>query len=159
MKRICASAKDAIFYSLCAIFFLFLSLSGLMHDIVCIAEKEPFGAGFVGFAAFGAVAAFLGWCANRFGCLIRIENGVIKRRGLFVGFYKDCSIENIQNVIVKTFIKQGDFFVLIDDSQHPFDYVRKDSCICFRKTKRNTAFLKTFWNKEVIERTNEHGTV
>jgi len=80
---------------------------------------------------------------------------MIKRKGLIHGFYKECSVRAIQTVKIKYVHREvgfGTFIYLIDDrtqSYKKFLRIRKDSYICFRKNKKNLAFLNTFWSGKV----------
>lgn len=149
MKRICASIEGAVFFSVVAGLFLPIPLLALFSIPDAIAAGENFGAELFGFTAFGVIDSFFWWCANRYGCWVWYEDGTIKRRGLFGGFEREIPVDQIRSVVVQHFHKQGDFYILIDDSPLPLSYIRKDSSICFRRTKRTSVFVRSFWNGEI----------
>ena len=84
---------------------------------------------------------------------------IMVKSGVFTGIadgceydYKECSVRAIQTVKTKHVYRAGTFIFLVDDhtpSYKKFFPTRKDSYICFRKNKKNLAFLHTFWSGEV----------
>ena len=155
MKKIISSRSALVSCSFAIILFFGLSLIPL--GLVVFGESQDIGAGLLLFSAFFGLSSFLLWFLNRAACIIRVEDGMIKRKGLIHGFYKECSVRAIQTVKIKYVHREvgfGTFIYLIDDRTRPykkFFRIRKDSYICFRKNKKNLAFLRTFWSG-VIEK-------
>ena len=150
MKKIISSRSALVSCSFAIILFFGLSLIPL--GLVVFGESQDIGAGFLPFSAFFGLSSFLLWFLNRAACIIRVEDGMIKRKGLIRGFYKECSVRAIQTVKTKHVYRAGTFIFLVDDhtpSYKKFFPTRKDSYICFRKNKKNLAFLHTFWSGEV----------
>ena len=88
---------------------------------------------------------------NRTGSVVVLEDGIIKRKGLFFGFYKECAVRSIAKVVEKQYHwRYESYLYLIDsESNSEFRRIRSGSYIGFRKTKRNLAFLRQFWHGKI----------
>jgi hypothetical protein len=132
---------------------MFWGFSLLPLGIVVFGEShEMIDEALLLFSAFFGLGCFLLWFLNRAVCVVWLEDGMIKSKGLIHGFYKECSVRAIQTVKIKYVHREGTFIYLVDDrtqSYEKFFRTRKDSYICFRKNKKNLAFLRTFWSREV----------
>lgn len=148
MKKIISSKFAMILFFWCVLFFAlaFIALGFELFDLI-----EEKGAGYLSFAVFLLLSCFFLWYLNRAACIIWVEDGIVKRKGLICGFYKECRIDAIQAVSVRYVWRSGDFLFLIDTSTHKFNHMRKDSYICFFKTRKNLDFLRTFWKGEIKE--------
>ena len=148
MKRIISSSLLALIIPsfMCILFFAF-SIIAIGFEIFDLVEEK--GAGYLDFCIFLVLSCVFLWFLNRSACVVWIEDDVVKRKGLICGFYKECPIVSIGKVKIQHAWREGDFVYLIDSSIHKFDRLRKDSYICFRKNKKNLAFLRTFWSGEI----------
>lgn len=145
MKKITSSKSALIFLSVVLVVCFCFSLLALWLEVSGLTEEK--GAGYLSFVIFGIVfCPILLWYLNRAACVIWFENGIIKRKGLLWGFYKECSVDSIQRVVVRCAWREGDFIYLVDDSGNHFDRARKNSYICFYKTKETLDFVRTFWS-------------
>ena len=148
-KRIISSRSSLVSCAFAVLVFFGLSLLPL--GLVVFGESKEIGAALLLFGSFFGLGCFLLWFLNRAACVVWIEEGMIKSKGLIHGFYKECSVRSIQVVRIKYVHREvgfGTFIYLIDDrtqAYKKFLRIRKDSYICFRKNKRNLAFLRTFW--------------
>ena len=151
MKRIIASKRDLILLSTVSLSFFFLSMVGLMQEAFGLVEEK--GAGLLFFFLFGAIDFLFLWTLNREACVVWVDNGVVKRKGLLWGFYKECPISSIKAVKIRSLYKTGDCIFLIDGYNSNrfggYSRLKKDCFIYFRKTKKNIAFLRTFWSGSV----------
>ena len=152
-KKIISSRSALVLCSFSILMFWGLSLLPL--GLVVFGESHEIGAALLLFSAFFGLGCFLLWFLNRAVCVVWFEDGMIKSKGLIHGFYKECSVRAIQTVKIQYVHREvgfGTFIYLIDDRTQPykkFFRIRKDSYICFRKNKKNLAFLRTFWSREV----------
>jgi hypothetical protein len=132
---------------------MFWGFSLLPLGIVVFGEShEMIDEALLLFSAFFGLGCFLLWYLNRSVCVVWLEDGMIKSKGLIHGFYKECSVRAIQTVKIQYVHREGTFIYLVDDRTQPYEKflrIRKDSYICFRKNKKNFAFLRTFWSREV----------
>ncbi len=153
MKKIISSRSSLVACSFSIILFWGFSLIAL--GLIISGEPEEIAVGLFLFVCAFGLGCFLLWFLNRAACVVWIEDGMIRRKGLIRGFYKEYSVRSIQAVQIKYVRRDvgfGTFIYLIDDRTRPykkFFRIRKDSYICFRKNKRNLAFLRTFWSGEV----------
>lgn len=151
MKRI-ISSLSALFVQGAAMLFMFaLSMAGLMGEVLGLVKEK--GAGWFAFAGFGALFLLLLLVTDRLVYVITYEDGKITRKGIFGGFHKECPVSSIQKVVIRYVWREGEYIYLVDDSSCHFDSARKDSYICFAKTKKNLAFVRTFWSGEIKENT------
>ena len=152
-KKIISSRSSLVSCTFAVLVFFGLSLISL--GLAVSKKPQEIGVGLLLFVPLFGLGCFLLWFLNRAACVVWIEDGMIKRKGLIRGFYKECSVRAIQTVQVKYVHREvgfGTFIYLIDDRTQPykkFFRIRKDSYICFRKNKKNLAFLSTFWSGEV----------
>ena len=149
MKKIISSKSALVLCSFSIVLFFCFSL--IPFGFVVFGESQEIGAELLLFGVFFGLGCFLLWFLNRAACVVWLEDGMIKRKGLLCGFYKECSVRTIQTVKIKYVHREvgfGTFIYLVDDSTQPYKKflrIRKDSYICFRKNKKNLAFLRTFW--------------
>ena len=152
-KKIISSKSSLVSCTFTILMFFVLSLIPL--GLAISKKPQEIGAGLLLFVPLFGLGCFLLWFLNRAACVVWIEDGMIKRKGLIRGFYKECSVRSIQAVQIKYVHREvgfGTFIYLIDDRTQPYKKflrIRKDSYICFRKNKKNLAFLRTFWSGEV----------
>ncbi len=130
-----------------------LAINGLTQAIrhALDGERSAVGAPLLGFAVLSLIITFFLLVINRMLCTVWLEDGVIKRKGLCGGFYKELNIDDIQKVVFYLPHKESMFIYLVDDSEHKFDRARSDSFICFPKTEANMEFVRSFWNGEIEE--------
>lgn len=148
MKKIMSCPKYAlIILSFWSVLFFTFSMLALGFEMLDLLEEK--GAGYLSFCVFLVLTCVFLWFLNRLACVVWIEDGVVKRKGLICGFYKECSVESIQTVKIQHTWREGNFVYLVDGSIHEFDRFRKDSYICSKSTQKNLAFLRTFWTGEV----------
>ena len=145
------SSRSALVLCSCSI-LMFWGLSLLPLGLVVFGESHEIGAALLLFSAFFGLGCFLLWFLNRAVCVVWLEDGMIKSKGLIHGFYKECSVRAIQTVKIQYVHREvwfGTFIYLVDDRTQPYEKffrIRKNSYICFRKNKKNLAFLRTFWS-------------
>ena len=150
MNKIISSRSALVLCSFSTLLFFGISLIPL--GVVVFGNTREIWAGLLLFGVLFGLGCFLLWFLNRAACAVWIEDGMIKRRGLIYGFRKECSVRAIQTVKTEWVYRAGTFIFLVDDhtpSYKKFFPTRKDSYICFRKNKKNLAFLHTFWSGEV----------
>ena len=153
MEKIISSRSTLVLCSFSTLLFWGLSLIPL--GVVVFGDTREIWAGLLLFGVLFGLGCFLLWFLNRAACVVWVEDGMIKRKGLIRGFYKECSVRAIQTVQIKYVHREvgfGTFIYLIDDRTQPYKKflrIRKDSYICFRKNKKNLAFLRTFWSGEI----------
>ena len=153
MKKIISSrsALVACVYA-CVVFFGF-TITGLALAIAAQGKEKIIGILISIFLL--SMLCILVVCLNRMACIIWVEDGIVKRKGLIRGFYKECRIDSIRTVKIHHSHREvgfGAFIYLVDDRAPEFAKflrMRKDSYICFRKNKKNLEFLRTFWSGEV----------
>ena len=153
MKKIISSRSALVLCSFSILMFWGFSLLPL--GLVVFGESQEIGAGLLLFSAFFGLGCFLLWFLNRAVCVVWLEDGMIKSKGLIHGFYKECSVRAIQTVKIQYVLREvgfGTFIYLVDDRTQPYEKffrIRKNSYICFRKNKKNLAFLRTFWSGDI----------
>ena len=144
-KKIISSRSALVLCSFSILMFWGLSLLPL--GLVVFGESHEIGAALLLFSTFFGLGCFLLWFLNRAACVVWFEDGMIKRKGLIRGFYKECSVRAIQTVKTEYVHRAGTFIFLVDDhtpSYKKFFPTRKDSYICFRKTRKIWRFCILF---------------
>lgn len=149
MKKIISSVPALLMQLVLLAITFALSIAGLVAEWLGAVEET--GAGLFAFVIFGGVFVFCMWLSNRLVHIICYENGTVTRKGMFGGFHKEIPVNAIQNVVIRYVWREGHCIYLVDDSPRRFDSAQKDSYICFRKTKKNLAFVRTFWTEEIEE--------
>lgn len=144
MKKVISSKTALVISSCLSVLSFVFSFLALGLELFGLADEK--GAGFLSFGMFLLLSFFCLWYLNRSACVIWVENGTVKRKGLIWGFYKECPVDSIQMAKIQYAWREGNFIYLVDNSKHQFDRTRTDSYICFRKTKKNLDFLSTFWS-------------
>lgn len=144
MKKIISSKLLPLLHFIFAIFFFTISILSLTGELLGLFEDK--GAGIMWFIILLCFSALLVWDVNRMACIVCIQDGIIKRKGLFCGYYKECPVDSIRSVVTKSIWREGNFIYLVDDSAHEFNSTRKNSYIRFLNTKKNVEFLRSFWS-------------
>ena len=152
MKRIFASKKALATYPFAIVLFFVCSI--LFFCLICSSKTENIVPGLMGFLFPFSLFCILLLSLNRSACIIWVEDGIVKRKGLIRGFYKECPISSIKKVTLHHIHRQGTFIYLVDDSTEEYKKlspIRKDSYICFKKTRKNLEFLSEFWQDGIQE--------
>ena len=153
MKKI-ISSKSALVACIYAI-ITFFGFTMIALFVMIATQGEEKTIGIMIFLFCLSMLVFLLFYVNRSACVIFVEDGVVKRKGLVFGFYKECPVHSIRRVKIQYSRHEvgfGTFVYLVDDNKEEFKRflrLRKDSYICFRKTKKNMEFLNTFWSGRI----------
>ena len=88
---------------------------------------------------------------NRFGCKIiyNEEKRIVIRKGFICGYNYQLKIEDIKEIIITSFPKETEYYVLIDSTNTKYVGGYKKSFIRIEKNKKNQDFIKQFWNKPI----------
>ena len=156
-KKIISSRLDLVLGSLLFLISAFMSVIAFVNMPESdVQDKEEI---FFVLCLVLTLAFFSLQYTNRAACVVWVEDGMIKRKGLLFGFYKELPIRSIRTVRIqrnffeKPYVKS--YIYLIPDAspkRQKHSHIFKDSYICFSKNKKNLAFLRTFWSGEVESR-------
>ncbi len=155
MKKIISSKLDLFLNIYASLLFFVFSIMGLLLGLFGTDHEKHVG--FLLFAFFLFLTVLLVWTVNRTACIVWVENDTVKCKGLISGFYKECPVRQIQSVRIKFMHHElgfKSFVYLVTDSTYEYKKFyrrRKDGYICFKKTKKNLEFLRTFWSGSIIE--------
>lgn len=102
----------------------------------------------VGFAFFISLLFLM---LNRFGCKViyNEEKRMIIRKGFICGYNYQLKIEDIKEIIITSFPKETEYYVLIDSTNTKYVGGYKKSFIRIEKNKKKQDFIKQFWNKPI----------
>lgn len=151
MKKIIACRALFVLMLVTAAFFALLLILSLLSMAQCFAQEDmqtAFTWLFVSLLLLFMCLFYL-FFANRAGCRVWYENGCVKRRGAFWGFYKERRVDEITSVTIQKLPRVGPLIVLNDGSKHGANIARRNSCICFEETPKSIAFLASFWKREI----------
>lgn len=86
---------------------------------------------------------------NRIACVVWFDEKTDKicRRGFFFGFNYCLKRSQIKDIVIATIPKQTKFFVIVDERNHSFEGLSKESYIRLEYNPRNRVFIQKFWNK------------
>ena len=157
MKKIISSKSALILYSVSIPIIFAFAMIGLAFGIFGSVGENIFG--FLLFAFFIAMLWLMVWTLNRAACIVWVEDGKVKSKGLIWGFYKECPILSIRKVKIEYSLHEAGrraqkFIYLVNDGAEEykrFFRVRKYGYISFKKNKKNLEFLKTFWSGPIEE--------
>ena len=155
MKKIISSRSALVLHSYAVIVFFALPFFFLWPVISKTTSPGEKAMELLLFGFTFGMFCFLLFSLNRSACVVWFEDGLVKRKGLFRGFYKECPVRAIQTVKIQYVSQQvgfGTFIFLVEDRKpedRKFLRMRKDSYISFRKNKKNMAFLRTFWSGKI----------
>jgi len=82
---------------------------------------------------------------------INIEREKIIVKGIF-GVLTECKIEEITDIYIKDFFKEGTFIVIKDDRQpkNPNNYMQKNCYIRFQHSKERERIVRSFWTGAIL---------
>ena len=154
MKHQIISSRSALV--LCSFSIsMFFGMSLILLRVLIYGGLQDKGEALWCFGASLGLVCILLFSLNRAACVVWVEDGIVKRRGLICGFYKECAVKDIKTVKIEYRSREvgfRTFIYLIDDRKQTYKKflrARKDSYISFRKNDKNLAFLRTFWSGEV----------
>ena len=84
---------------------------------------------------------------NRDGYRLVLENGIIKRKGLFFGYKGEVKVDEITQIATTNFIGFGAYYVLKDSSDKKIDYFSSKCYLVVRKDKKGEEFLHKIFDK------------
>ena len=111
-KKIISSRSSLVSCAFAVLVFFGLSL--IPFGLVIFGKPQEIGAGLLLFVPLFDLGCFLLWFLNRAACVVWIEDGMIKRKGLIRGFYKECSVRAIQTVKIRS-SRSGVWYLYISD--------------------------------------------
>lgn len=94
---------------------------------------------------------FFCFILNRLGYIVIYNNKsrVLYKKGFIYGHFHEIEIDNIKDIIVVPFPKEGTYYVIIDSNNSIFDATHRKSFIRLEKTKDNQEFIEQFWDKPI----------
>ena len=97
------------------------------------------------------VLGFIG--LNLDGCKIYYDDTTktIYREGFICGYKRELKVSDIKEVTVIEIIKDGTYYVLVDDAHSKFTGFSKEAYLKFSKTDTNKKFLRQFWDKPITK--------
>lgn len=100
------------------------------------------------FAFFGFFVYISLFLINRGGYKIYYnkEEQALYRKGYFFGFKTKVKVENIKEVWLIDFVREGEFIVLVDTEHKSIDRIRKNSYIAMENTEDNVKFIRQFYD-------------
>lgn len=154
MKNKVYSSRFIVYLSLFAISLFFVILPIPIYNILINPSKISVYMPII----FISLLFLLFFCflLNRLGYRIIYDNRrrIICKKGFIYGFFYEVEIDNIKDIIVVPFPKEGPYYVIFASNNSTFDAIYKKSFIRMEKTKKNREFIEQFWDKPIKEYKN-----
>ena len=104
----------------------------------------------IGFASYLALLIFLG---NRSAYTVTYnrKEKMLYRRGLFFGYRYQLKVEDIEDIIIGDFYREGTFYILVDPYNNRYDGCHKRSFIRLQVNDQNRDFIELFWHRPITK--------
>ena len=148
MKKIICSKKWLVIYLIISLVLLGLIGAGIAL-LVCGMNANSTALASVGCAIAGCMLPVLGiilFYLNRRACLVWVEDGCLKRKGLFFGFHARITPEEVFSVDVTYDGKYIHVFAGRVIASHCFD----DKSVKLDNNDRNMDLVRSFWKGEIL---------
>ena len=104
----------------------------------------------IGFALCLPVFIFMG---NRSAYTVTYNHKekMLYRKGLFFGYKYQLKVEDIEEVVIGTFYREGTYYILVDPYNNRYDACHKKSFIRLQANDQNREFIELFWHRPVTK--------
>ena len=89
---------------------------------------------------------------NRTCCLVWLKDGVLHRRGLFMGYRRSCPVREIGQVAAVGQGRGGRYLFMEDPRPGVYQAAKRDSYICLEDTPENRRFITNFCGRMIHKR-------
>ena len=76
---------------------------------------------------------------------------MLYRRGFFFGYKYQLKVEDIEEVVIGTFYREGTYYILVDPYNNRYDACYKKSFIRLQATDKNREFIELFWHRPITK--------
>ncbi len=76
---------------------------------------------------------------------------MLYRRGFFFGYKYQLKVEDIEDVLIGTFPREGTYYILVDPYNNRYDACYKKSFIRLQATDKNREFIELFWHRPITK--------
>ena len=73
------------------------------------------------------------------------------RKGLFFGYKYQLKVEDIEDVVIGTFYRDGTYYILVDPYNNRYDGCYKKSFIRLEANDKNREFIELFWHRPITK--------
>ena len=104
----------------------------------------------IGFALCLPVFIFMG---NRSAYTVTYNHKekMLYRKGLFFGYKYQLKVEDIEEVVIGTFYREGTYYILVDPYNNRYDACHKKSFIRLQANDQNREFIELFWYRPITK--------
>lgn len=76
---------------------------------------------------------------------------MLYRKGFFFGYKYQLKVEDIEEVVIGTFYREGTYYILVDPYNNRYDACYKKSFIRLQATDKNREFIELFWHRPITK--------
>ena len=76
---------------------------------------------------------------------------MLYRKGFFFGYKYQLKVEDIEEVVIGTFYREGTYYILVDPYNNRYDACYKKSFIRLKATDKNREFIELFWHRPITK--------
>ena len=149
MKNKVYSSHFAIYFNLFSISMIFVLLSISVYLILLHPRKATVY--IIGIIILLSWLRLFCFSLNRLGYRIIYDNKnkVLYRKGFIYGYFREIKIDDIKDIIVVHYPREGTYYVIVDSNNSIFDGAYKKSFLRIEKTQKSREFIEQFWNKPI----------
>ena len=153
IKKVYSSKFEAVFVIVCFVIFAIIEvifIGALINGLIKNETIQDHLLAVIGIAVYLALILFLG---NRSAYTVTYnrKEKTLYRKGLFWGYEYQLKVEDIEDVVIGKFYKEGTFFVLVDPYNNRYDSCHKKSFIRLQVNDQNRDFIELFWHKPITK--------
>ena len=148
MKKIIASKKWLVTYLVILLFLCCFSVTGIALILYAVGSNRTdiLAIGIVTLGYMLPVTGIILFYLNRRACLIWIEDGCLKRKGLFFGFHASITPEEVFSVDVT----YDDKYILVIAGRVIASHCFDDKSVKLDNNDRNMDLVRSFWKGEIF---------
>jgi hypothetical protein len=76
---------------------------------------------------------------------------MLYRKGFFFGYEYQLKVEDIEEVVIGNFYRQGTYYILVDPYNNRYDACYKKSFIRLAANDKNREFIELFWHRPITK--------
>ena len=153
IKKAYSSKSAAVFTMVFLVVFAVIEvvfIGALINELIENGTVHDNLIAVIGFASYLALLIFLG---NRSAYTVTYnrKEKTLYRKGLFFGYKYQLKVEDIEDVVIGTFYRDGTYYILVDPYNNRYDGCYKKSFIRLEANDKNREFIELFWHRPITK--------
>ena len=153
IKKVYSSKFEAVFSIVGVIGFTIAEIVCICTLIDGLTKNEDIITDLVMTIGFALCLPLLFFVGNRsvYTVTYNHKEKMLYRKGFFFGYEYQLKVEDIEEVVIGTFYREGTYYILVDPYNNRYDSCHKKSFIRLQATDKNREFIELFWHRPITK--------